>query len=403
MIQVNEAVRAISEEIKSGRGWNALVHEVDLESCVGLVLREDLVADRPHPPFHRVAMDGVAINHLEYQRGQRQFSISGCQRAGAPPTHPKGPEYGIEVMTGAVLPDGADTVIPFEKFKLENGIGLLGEGVLLGDNIHRMGADFPEGAKLVDAGTILTSGHIAVAATCGRAKLKVSQLPRIAIVSTGDEIVGVTDDPMPYQIRGSNVLGLKSLLSGLGEIKRFHIGDDPGQLTNGLKEILRDYDVLVLSGGVSEGKFDLVPMCLEEIGVKKIFHKINQKPGKPMWFGVGPERQLVFGLPGNPVSTMICAQRYVLPALYLALGAQAIRPWYAKFSGKDSLKKSARTYFCPVKVRKEPLGELWADPISYGGSGDPRALIDGDGFLEISPLEDVTSAANAFPLYLWRN
>ncbi len=291
--------------------------EVALEASIGRVLKEKLTADRDFPPFHRVTMDGVAIRYDAYAEGLRAFYIQGLQAAGNPQEQLKNTTHCIEVMTGAMLPDRADTVIPYEQLEVYNGhANILTETVKAGQNIHRLGEDRKASDMLVDANRVISSAEIGVAATVGKSRIKVAKLPKVVVVSTGDELVSVDEDPLPFQIRSSNVHQIRAILSSWGiEAELLHIRDDEAETFRALEKCVAYYDVIILSGGVSKGKLDFVPGALTRLDVKQLFHRVKQRPGKPFWFGMVPDVVTVFALPGNPVSSFMCVHRYFVPWL----------------------------------------------------------------------------------------
>ncbi|WP_262892634.1 molybdopterin molybdotransferase MoeA [Hymenobacter qilianensis] len=224
-------------------------------------------------------------------------------------------------MTGAVLPPGTDTVVRYEDVTFQEVDGqrtvtIQGLPERAGHNVHARAADRHQGDLLVPAGTRLGPAEIAVAATIGAATVLVTRLARLAIVSTGDELVDVAEQPLPHQIRRSNAAMLQAAAQAAGATtEAFHFIDDQDVLRQGLPQLLREFDAVVLSGGVSKGQADFLPGVLRELGVEQIFHEVEQRPGKPFWFGQQPGGAVVFALPGNPVSTFVNYYRYVQPWL----------------------------------------------------------------------------------------
>jgi len=212
-------------------------------------------------------------------------------------------------------------------------------------------------------------------------------------------LVDVDQIPLPHQIRKSNSYVLAAALSELGcKADLFHVIDDEKKIKGMLEEILTKYELIILSGGVSKGKFDFIPQVLESLRVKKLFHQVSQRPGKPMWFGQS-QRNTVFGLPGNPVSTFMCFHRYVKPWLTKSLGNE-IKKQSAQLAEDYSFSPSL-TYFLQVKIQNEN-GKLIAYPLSGGGSGDFANLKDVDGFLELPLHESKFQKGESFPLILFR-
>jgi molybdopterin molybdotransferase len=293
-------------------------------------------------------------------------------------------------MTGAVLPDGCDTVIRYEDVKIEDGFAeILIHNVDFEQNTHKKGSDRKADDILIPRGTRLSAAEIGTAATVGKAILRVVEQPRVAIISTGNELVEINEMPEAHQIRRSNVYALAALLNDRFKIEAdlFHFNDDEAEIRGGVKNILATHDLVILSGAVSEGKYDFVPKALTINKVKCLFHKISQRPGKPLWFGQQADKAVVFGLPGNPVSTFMCACRYVLPWIEQFLTGKNHPPQYATLAD-DLVFKPNLTYFLQVKIENEN-GVLMAKPAVGGGSGDLANLNDADGFLEL-PIEKTT-------------
>lgn len=375
---------------------------VPFAAALGRVLREDLCADRDFPPFDRVTMDGIAVRFSAFEAGRHSFRIAGMAAAGAPQTVLGHAENCIEVMTGAMLPNGADTVVRYEDLHLENGVATIQiEAVTQFQNIHNQGIDRRAGDLLVPAGRRIGPAEIGTAATVGKEKLMVSRPPRTAIVATGDELVAVGAEPLPHQIRASNVFSVQALLAELGVAGRvFHFPDDEKTLREGLAKVLAEHELVVISGAVSAGKFDFVPTVLADLGVEKLFHAVAQRPGKPFWFGrqPGAAGARVFALPGNPVSTFLCTVRFVLPWLRRSLGMAAAPPEFAVLVN-DLVFKPDLTYFVPVKLENRG-GQLLAHTLAGHGSGDLANLNDADAFLEIPRGREQFRAGEVFGL--WR-
>ncbi len=357
---------------------------VHLTEAVGRVLAEPLIADRDFPPFDRVTMDGIAIDYQAFAQGKRNFFVEGLQAAGAPQLTLQEPTHCLEVMTGAMLPAGTDTVIRYEDVIIEENIAKIQvKDVIKGQNIHRKGNDRQKYNIILNNNVIISPAELGVAATVGKAQVLVKKLPRVAIISTGDEIVEVTEIPLAHQIRSSNAYALQGLLAKWSiRAERIHLFDNEELIINELKKYLLEFDVLLLSGGVSEGKLDYVPKALKMLGVQQVFHKVQQRPGKPLWFGKLPSGATVFALPGNPVSALMCAVRYVEPWLRKSLGLAPIVEKFAILT-EDILFKPDLTYFLQVQLQYNEQGQILAKPLAGGGSGDLANLVETDGFLEL--------------------
>ena len=380
------------------------IESLPVGQCAGAVLRENIYAERDHPPFDRVAMDGVALASTAAVSGRRRFSLQGTQAAGDPPAVLKATECCIEVMTGAVLPAGCDTVVPVERVRSADGYVEIedGLGTVAWRNVHRRASDRTQGALLLAAGNLLHAPEVAVAASAGMARVRVSSQPAIVVVSTGNELVEPGDPIAPHQIRRSNAYAVAAALRqrGFQRVADDHLPDDAAVLRQRLRMHLNTHEVLVLSGGVSMGRFDLVPKVLEEIGVRCVLHGIAQRPGRPMWFGTSSQGRAVFALPGNPVSTLVCLIRYVVPALYAAMGVPAHScerialaapiDWTPRMTG-----------FMPVRISHDDWARPWASPCATNGSGDFASLALTDGFVELPPGPADFAKGYVARLYRW--
>lgn len=370
MISVQQATEIIHEvPFRAGKEL------VDISEATGRVLAETIVADRDLPPFHRATMDGIAI---KFREGVKEFVVEGTQAAGQPQQRLK--NGCIEIMTGAVLPEGADTVVRYEDVTIENGKATINAPVEKGQSVHKKGIDASKGEVLLESGTLITAAEIAIIASVGKSKVAVADVKSIAIVSTGDEVVPIESTPDVFQIRRSNGVALASALQSMNlKSQIIHLPDDPKVLEQELSSILKNHDVIILSGGVSKGKFDYIPGVLEKLGIKKAFHQVKQRPGKPFWFGRN-ETKTVFALPGNPVSTFLCFHRYIKPWIEAGLG---IEPRNTKaILATDYTFKPDLTYFLQVKI-DTGTGSLLATPDAGEGSGDFVNLRNVDGFIEL--------------------
>ena len=295
-----------------------------LEDLTGRVLREEIVSSRDQPPFDRVMMDGIAFSFDAWKAGRRDFRIVGTQAAGAPQLVLSDTEACVEVMTGAMVPVGCDCVVPVEKIGVREGVARVQDDAapLRNSNIHSRGLDSRCGARLIEPGTRLGPSEIAVIASAGLTHATATRPPRIVVISTGDELVEPGQPVTEWQIYRSNAYAVLAALRrrGYAQLKGDHLPDDLDTLRTRLHTHLDENDVLILSGGVSMGRFDYVPRVLNELGVSVVFHKVAQRPGRPMWFGIGARGQTVYALPGNPVSTLVCLTRYVFAGLDASMG-----------------------------------------------------------------------------------
>lgn len=376
--------------------------ELPLAQCAGRVLRREVRAERDAPPFDRVAMDGIAVAASAGTR--RSFRIAGVQAAGSPPLTLHSTDECIEVMTGAMLPAGCDTVVPVERIRVANGSATFEDGYapLAGQHVHRRASDARAGDLLLTPGTPLGAPEIAIAASAGLPRLAVSRLPRIAVISTGDELVEPGLPVLDHQIRRSNSHGLAAALAlaGYPPGTDLHLPDDAAELQRSLARELDRHDVLVLSGGVSAGRFDHVPAALAAQGVQQVFHQVAQRPGRPLWFGIRAPGKLVFALPGNPVSVLVCLARYVIPALAAQSGARPVAERTAALARPFEFK-APLTCFLPVTLRYDRDGRTLAEPRPTGGSGDFISLAGTDGFVELPPGPAVHPMGLVVPFHHW--
>ena len=278
---------------------------------------------------------------------------------------------------------------------------MIADAVAPWQSIHQQAADAQKGAVLLEPGQVLAPSEIALLASVGKGEVSVMRFPNVAIISTGDELVEIDAVPTTWQIRRSNSYALAASLREMGaDATAFHLEDEKLTMELSLRKITEDFDVLILSGGVSRGKFDFVPAVLENIGIHKLFHQVSQRPGKPFWFGLSTAGKTAFALPGNPVSTFMCFYRYVRPWILKSMGA----PSAERFAvlGRDFSFSNPLTYFLQVSVRQE-RGSLVAYPVPGGGSGDFANLKNVTGFLEL-PLERSDFAAGeVFPYISFRH
>ncbi|HZW60578.1 MAG TPA: molybdopterin molybdotransferase MoeA, partial [Woeseiaceae bacterium] len=355
-------------------------------------------------PFDRVTMDGIALRHSALAAGRRRFRIAGTQHAGDAVSRLHSDADCIEVMTGAVLPAGTDCVVPVERLDIRDGMATLEDGYRAdaGQYVHARGSDHRRGHTTLTRGRRITPIDIALIASAGCARVRVAAQPAVRVVSTGNELVPAGLPVAAQQIRLSNGPALLAMLAARGyrDCRHEHLRDEPATLRTRLAALLEESQVLVLSGGVSMGKADFVPQVLAELGVENVFHKIAQRPGKPLWFGRGPGGQVVFALPGNPVSTLVCCRHYVLPALAHAAGAAPAAPAAAVLAA-DYRFAADLTCFLPVRLASDDAGHLVATPVPTNTSGDFTALSATDGYVELARGESLFAAGSVHPLYRW--
>ncbi len=398
MINANEALSSVLSYKIPTR-----IVTVPLGESLSRILAEDIFADIDQPPFHRVAMDGIVINK-KFLATTKKFKILKTISAGSEIAELPDGEICFEIMTGAVLPLNADMVIRYEDLKICDGEAeIMVDEQNLSSNFHVKGSDYRKGDKVLSSETIIKSTTTAILASVGCSKVKVYDLPRVAVLSTGDELVEIGTEPKPHQIRWSNGISLRQELfsHGFTDVSLHKVIDNENEIKKLMLELLATKDVLLLTGGVSAGKYDFVPKLLKECKVQEIFHKVAQRPGKPLWFGKMDSNVFVFGLPGNPVSCLVNLRKYVIPFLQHSNSGRTIH-CHKAFLGEDVNFNKKFTYFCPVKIKNEE-GRIIAYPLLGNGSGDFFQLRDTDGFIELNPQEAPFKQGHVGEVYLWGN
>lgn len=374
----------------------------NLEDCIGAYLAEDLIADRDFPPFDRVTMDGIAISYKTFKKGQRTFTIEATAAAGTPQQSLLNSLNCIEVMTGAIMPNNVDTVIRYEDLAIEDNQATINLDILnYKQNIHFKGIDIAQGTIIVNKGKKLSSAEINIAAAVGKASLLIKKMPKVIIFSTGDELVPVHQTPKLHQIRRSNIYGIQATLKEWGiSSELHHLADDKEEMLVAISRLLEEFDLFIFTGGVSKGKFDYLPDVLEELQFKKHFHKIQQRPGKPFWFGSNANGKKIFALPGNPVSSFVCVYIYLQFWLQKSLGI-ASEKLYVQLKNDVEFKPDL-VYFLEARLESSKDGKLVADAIKGNGSGDFANLVKTDGFLILPQNKSQFFANEVYPFVPYR-
>ena len=351
---------------------------VPLEESLGRVLREDLFADRPFPPFDRVTMDGIAFRHKELQ--EAPFILQGIHAAGSPTPPALKKSHCWQIMTGSVMPPDCDTIVPYEEVTLSEETASVNGEALAGQFIHREGSDAQEGDLILSKDTLIEPGHIGMMASLGADQVKVSLVPKVVILTTGDELVPITECPLPHQLRQSNGITLLSAVQkwGPAEVSWTHLPDDLDATTKGIATALETADLLLLSGGISKGRKDYVRPALESLRGKPTFHGVAQRPGKPLAFWPS-----VVALPGNPNSTLTTFQRYVVPLLNAMVSLPSPQPITLPLS-QPQKRHPFLTQLLPMKLN--PSGKALI--LSPQNSGDFVTPLTGTHWIEISAGED---------------
>lgn len=363
-----------------------------LASALGQALAEDVSSDLDMPPYTKALMDGYAVRCADLPQGQGVVTVIEEVLAGRTPTKSLAAGQATRIMTGAPIPDGADAVIPIERTQLLEGrVRIEDRPPKPGLNILPQGQEMRRGDVVLRAGAVLRPQEVGLLATVGRTHVAVVAAPQVAILSTGDEVVEPDTVPGPGQIRNSNGPMLVAQVARSGVPRYLGIArDDLESLQSRVREGLQA-DVLILSGGVSAGKADLVPGVLRDAGVEAHFHKVAMKPGKPVFFGT-KDATLVFGLPGNPVSAFVCFELFIRPALRRLAGHAEAGPVLltAELQEPFAYRTDRPTYH---PARLEQVGtSLRVRPVPWFGSADLRAISGADALLVIAPGEQQWSA-----------
>jgi molybdopterin molybdotransferase len=381
MLSYEQARDKVIEEIGERRGPRAAV-PVSVWDALGRVLAQEVMTDREYPPFDRSTRDGYAVRAKEVAPGA-SLKCVGEIKAGDTVSETLVAGTCVQIMTGAAIPSGADAIVMIEHTKRERDLVRFERAAHSGQNFVPRGSEAVAGQAILGAGMRLGYAELALAAQIGAVELKCATRPRVAILSTGDEVVLVDETPGPFQIRNSNSVSLAAQvrIAGGEPVVLGNAADrveDLGEkIERGLKE-----DALVLSGGVSMGEYDLVEKVLKAMGAEFFFDAVAIRPGKPAVFGFCQGKP-VFGLPGNPVSTMVTFELFVAPAIDLLSGAEA-RPMPVMEArlGEALNEKAGLAHFLPARVEWRGLTpEVRA--LRWQGSGDIAALAKANCFLVV--------------------
>ena len=397
MISSEEAIKIILNQTQ-----NYGSEKISINSATGRILCEDIYADRDFPAFDRVTMDGIAIRYEDFEAGIREFPITCLVSAGTPQVTLTQTGTCIEIMTGAMMVKDADTIISYEKLEINKRVAkVVTDSLKKGQNIHTKGQDKKKGDLLVKKGAKIYAPEVGICTSVGKKEILVSKVPKVVIISSGDELVDANQAPKTHQIRRSNIHTLEAELLMIGiQPKLDHIPDNYNQILWKLSEHLKQYDVLILSGGVSKGKFDFIPKALNELAVQKHFHGISQRPGKPFWFGT-KEEKMIFAFPGNPISSFLCYHVYFKPWLESSLNTLPSTKPMAVL-GKEVVFKQDLTYFLEVKITYSKKGELIALPMKGNGSGDLANLTDANAFIQLPRGKNIYQAGEVYEVFFYK-
>jgi len=394
ILNFEEAQQLLLSHAEPLRGRNIHCESVPLLASPGRTLAEDIAADRDFPPFPRATRDGYALCSEDLRHLPAQLQVVGEIRAGG--DFPCGftklqAGQALGIMTGAPVPDGAHAVVMVEHTeRRENTVRVL-KAVTEGENIVPRGSEGKAGAILVERGTVLSHPHVAVAAATGRSQVRVNARPKIAILPTGDEVVPIDHSPSNHQIRNSNSFSLAAqVIAAGGEPVQLPIAPDkPAEL----RELIRrglERDLLLMSGGVSAGEYDLVEETLGEFSAEFFFTGVQIQPGKPLVFGraqlpESPRTTYFFGLPGNPISTMVTFALFARMMIHSLSGAAAtqVRGTEVRLANAVHVK-TGLTRFLPARL-SGPWNEAQVETVKWQGSGDMAAFAKADCLLVIPP------------------
>ncbi len=402
MLNIEEALKAILDHATP-----LTPVTMTLDDAAGLVLAEDVTARGNVPPFANSAMDGFAVISADIQQASEatpvRLHILEDVPAGSVATQPVRTGTAIRIMTGAPLPDGADTVVHVEVTRAEGDDLLILLALKDGVNVRGMGEDMKDGAIVLTAGTVLRPGEVGVCAAAGQATVAVYPRVRVAVLTTGSELVDATEVPGPGQIRDANAHSLRAQVAALGAepVVFARVPDTREAVRSALEQALARTDVVLTNGGVSVGDYDFVKDVLQEMGAELVFWRVKQKPGKPMAFWTLGSKRIV-GLPGNPVSCMVCTEEYVRPLvrcmmghalLYRLVRTAVLDERYAK--GSDS----GRAHFVRVRLQERD-GVLHAALTGPQGSGILTSMARATGIAVIPEETPIIEAGQSVHVQL---
>jgi molybdopterin molybdotransferase len=379
MLSFQDARQLVIARVKTGAGPRPTL-ALAVSDALGYVLAQEIRTDREYPPFDRSTRDGYAVRSSEASQGTSLHRV-GEIKAGDTVSSPLAAGTCIQIMTGAAVPPGADAVVMIEFTRQTHDLVTFDRPTTPGQNVVPHGSEARAGALALSPGRRLGFAELAVAAQVGAVTLRCHKKPRVAILSTGDEVVPITATPGPFHIRNSNTVSLTAQvrLAGGEPIPLVNALDRVDDLSAKIEQGLQE-DVLVLSGGVSMGKYDLVESVLKGMGAEFFFDAVAIRPGKPTVFG-RCRNTLVFGLPGNPVSTMVTFQLFVIPALDILNGSDPRPLPYLEANLAEPLKeKHGLTHFLPAYLEWRGAAPQ-VRALTWHGSGDISTLTRANCFL----------------------
>ncbi len=393
MISFEQALNLVAEKLAAAN-LSPAAGAVPLDEARGRVLASDVLADRDYPPFPRSTRDGYAVRAADVRQVPASLTCVGEARAGAPYSGKLAEESGacVEIMTGAPVPPGADAVVMIERTRRDGSRVEILRAVEPFENVVRQGSEAPAGGVVLPRGRRVTPGEMALLASVGAATVEVFRQPTVAILPTGDEVVPIDDNPKWFEIRNSNAIALGGQVAAAGGIPH-QLGIAPDEVGR-LRELIEaglEQDLLLLSGGVSAGKYDLVEQVLAELGAEFYFQSVALRPGKPTVFGRA-RGKFFFGLPGNPVSTFVTFEVFARPAIAVLGGAPFERPVLLRARlGKPFRQSHGLTAFMPARVEMQD-GDPVVTPVGWQGSGDLVGLAAANCLLVVHPHQTELAA-----------
>jgi len=356
-----------------------------LHQAHGRILSEDVDADRDYPPFNRSTRDGFAVRSQDVERPNTMLTLDGEVRAGEHFEAEVQAGHCVGIMTGAPLPTGADAVVMVEYTRTEGNKVEIERPVISFENVVRKGSEAPVGKRILSRGRRLRAGEIGLLASVGKGHIEVYVQPRVGILPTGDEVVPIDRKPEWYQVRNSNSAMLAAVVASAGAIPwEIGIGPDEKKALRKLIEQGLKADLLLLSGGVSMGKYDLVEEVLRDLGAEFYFDSVAIRPGKPLVFG-RVQGKFFFGLPGNPVSSFVTCNLFARPAIGVLMGSKFERPRFLRARLEKAVRhRTGLTTFMPARIETrdaEPVVSL----VGWQGSGDLVGVAEANGFLVVHP------------------
>lgn len=377
--------------------------KTDITKATGRILAEDIRSDINMPPFDKSAVDGYALKAEDIKNIPAQLKCIGLISAGDNFNKEVKHNQCVKIMTGAPIPKGANAVMMIEDISFQDSDIKINSKAAKGDNICLLGEDIKQGQLIAQKEILISPSYISLLAAAGKKYVRVRQKPKVAVLNTGGEIIPAGNILPKNKIYNSNGPQLLTLLktAGLEPVFIGIVKDDFEKLSSAVRQGLKN-DILLISGGVSMGDYDLIPKVLKKSGVKEIFHKVKIKPGKPLFFGV-KGKTLIFGIPGNPVSNFLVYQIFIRPAIYKMMGYKNSGNIFKQgIPEKDFVAKNDRAHFVLVNIAGKQ-NNYYLKPLNSHGSADILALANADGFMVIEPAKRYIAKKTLVDFITWKN